>query len=233
MRDFARFSSSRTGTKCDERCAMNAMVDPMLDPALLAPERVRPLKRSEYEQLVDLGVFEDERVELLRGVLVEMSPQGPPHSGISAWFAQRFIKALPLHRYDTRSHSPFAASVDSMPEPDVSVSRRLSDLGHPSPRGALLLIEVAESSLSKDRVIKKEIYAEAGVPEYWIVNVKKRTIEVLRKPTKTGYQRVTVKRIGDRLRPLELRGISFALAKIPWPREDEKLPKKTKRVRRS
>jgi Uma2 family endonuclease len=158
----------------DERCAMNATVDPMLDPALLAPERVRPLKRREYEQLVDLGVFADERVELLRGALVEMSPQGTEHSGITAWFAQRFAKALDLRRYETRS----------------------------------------------DRVLKTEIYAAAGVPEYWIVNVRTRTVEVLRGPTKTGYQRSSIKRIGDRLRPLKLRGLSFAVARIPWPLED-------------
>jgi Uma2 family endonuclease len=217
------------GTKRDERCAMNAMVDPMLDPALLAPERIRPLKRREYEQLVDLGVFEDERVELLRGQLVEMSPQGDAHSGISAWFAQRFAKALDLRRYETRSHSPFAASGDSMPEPDVSVSLVREDRKHPTHRDALLLIEVAESSVAKDRVIKTEIYAAAGVPEYWIVNVKRRVIEVLRGPTKSGYARVVTKHIGDTLRPLKLRGISFAVARIPWPLDDAPKPKRKRR----
>lgn len=208
---------------------MNAMVDPMLDPALLAPERVRPLKRREYERLVDLGVFDDERVELLRGALVEMSPQGTEHSVISAWFAQRFAKALDLRKYETRSHSPFAASDDSMPEPDVSVSLAREDHEHPSPRDALLLIEVADSSLAKDRVLKTEIYAAAGVPEYWIVNVHTRTVEVLRGPTRTGYQRATVKRVGDRLRPLKLRDVSFAVARIPWPLDDAPHGKRARR----
>lgn len=61
---------------------MNAIVDPMRTPALVAPERLRPLKRREYERLVELGVFGDERIELLRGALVEMSPQGEPHTGL-------------------------------------------------------------------------------------------------------------------------------------------------------
>ena len=94
------------------------MLEPMLDPALLSPERVRPLRRREYERLVEAGVFEDERVELLRGVLVEMSPQGEPHARITAWLAHRFARALAIDRFDVRSHSPFAATEDSMPEPD-------------------------------------------------------------------------------------------------------------------
>jgi Uma2 family endonuclease len=201
------------------------MVDSMLDPALLAPERVRPLKRREYERLIDLGVFEDERVELLRGVLVEMSPQGEPHAGISAWFAQRLIKALDLDRFETRTHSSFPASADSMPEPDVSVSARRNGFRRPDPTNSLLLIEVSGSSLTKDRVIKNEIYAAAGVPEYWIVNIKSRTVEVRRGPSKKGYQRVSVKRIGDQLRPLKLRGLAFEVADVPWPPDDYVEPK--------
>jgi Uma2 family endonuclease len=217
------------GTKRDERCAMNAMVDPMLDPALLAPERVRPLKRREYERLVDLGLFEDERIELLRGQLVEMSPQGDAHSGITAWFHSRFGKALDLRRYDIRSHSPFAASSDSMPEPDVSVSLARADRKHPTHRDALLLIEVAESSVAKDRVIKTKIYAAAGVPEYWIVNVQRRVVEVLRGPTKNGYARIVTKRIGDTLRPLKLRKIAIAVADLPWPLDEKSKRKRAHR----
>lgn len=204
----------------------------MFDPALLAPpERVRPLKRREYEELIDLGVFDDERVELLRGVLVEMSPQGEPHARISAWFAQRLIKALSIERYEVRTHSPFAATDDSMPEPDVSVSPHRTDGKHPTQ--ALLLIEVAGSSVAKDRKIKNEIYAEAGVSEYWIVDLRKDTVEVLRDPSKTGYRRSRVLRAGDVLRPLKLRGVQFEVAKIPWlPREDS-TSKKRKPLRRA
>jgi len=208
------------------------MVDPMLDPALLAPERVRPLKRREYERLVELGVFEDERIELLRGVLVEMSPQGEPHSMISAWFAQRLIRALHPQRFETRSHSPFAASADSMPEPDVSVSIPRADFKHPGPRDALLLIEVSGSSIVKDRVIKTEIYAAAGVPEYWIVNLRSKTIDVLTRPTKAGYKRIVQKSIGDVLRPVKLRSFTLRVGDVPWRSEDEAPPKKRRVARK-
>ncbi len=186
----------------------------MLDPALLAPERVRGLKRVEYDALVEQGVFDDERVELLRGVLVEMSPQGEPHSQLTAWLAQRLAKLLDFDRYDVRSHSPYAATEDSEPEPDVSVSLRALNKGHP--HTSLLLIEVSGSSLAKDRSIKTEIYAEAGVPEYWIVNVRARQVEVLTQATRRGYLRRRVFGLGDVLRPRRLPGIAIATADLPW-----------------
>jgi Uma2 family endonuclease len=200
------------------------MVDSMLDPAQLGPETVRPLLRREYEQLVAHGSFVDEHVELLRGVLVAMSPQGDAHARISAWFAQRLIKALDMARFDVRSHSPFAATTDSMPEPDVSVARRTLRGNHPT--RALLLIEVCGSSARKDRSIKTEIYAEAGVPEYWIVDLDLRAVDVLTRPTSSGYARTTRIETGS-LHPTRLRAFAIALADVPWrPRV-----KRRKRVR--
>ena len=170
------------------------------------------MSRTEYERLVEEGWFADERIELLRGVLVEMSPQGEPHSRITAWFAQRFSRVLPIERWDVRAHSPFAATADSMPEPDVSIAPRGRRLHQ---RGALLLIEVSDSSLRKDRVIKHEIYAEAGVPEYWIVDVKRKAVEVLTHPTANGYRDVERLTTGV-LQPTKIRRVSFRLADIPW-----------------
>lgn len=186
----------------------------MFDPSELGSERIRRISRAEYERRLDQGWFVDDRIELLRGVLVEMSPQGEPHSRITGWFAQRLSRALPFKRWEVRAHSPFAATADSMPEPDVSVAPRGA---RHHQRGALLLIEVSDSSLRKDRAIKREIYAEAGVPEYWIVDVKRQAVEVLTEPTGEGYQRVERRTTGV-LRPTKLRGVNFRLADIPWRR---------------
>ncbi|HEU5058377.1 MAG TPA: Uma2 family endonuclease [Kofleriaceae bacterium] len=167
------------------------------------PLRIRPLRRVEYDRLVDLGVFDDERIELLRGALVEMSPQGAPHADCSAQLVKMLILRLG-ERASVRAHSPFAATDDSEPEPDVAVNppRRYSD-GHP--QAAHLLIEVADSSLRKDRGIKSEIYAEAGVPEYWIVDVVRAVVEVRTAPVDGHYTRITTYR----------RGESIALAAFP------------------
>ena len=190
------------------------MLEPMLDPRLLFPERVRPLMRREYQALVDTGAFENERVELLHGMLVEMSPQGEPHARITAWLAHAIGTVLSIDAYDVRSPSPFAATDDSMPEPDVSVSRRTARGPHSG--STELLIEVAGSSLTKDRDIKTEIYAEAGVPEYWIVDLRSSTVDVLTGPTRTGYTTTTRHAIGDVLRPHRLRAVRIDVAAIPW-----------------
>ena len=149
----------------------------MVDPQLLAPERIRPLKRVEYDRMVDAGLFVDERIELLRGVLVEMSPQGTGHADAVARMLRLCYEQLG-RAYEIRPQLPFAASDDSEPEPDVMISPR-GDYRKAHPERALLLIEVADSSLTKDRRIKAAIYAEVGVPEYWIVAVPAEEIEIL------------------------------------------------------
>ena len=214
-----------------------AIVTSMLDLASLAPERVRLLDRHEFLQLAELGAFDGQRVELLRGWVVRMSPQSEPHMRITAWLAMRLIKALDTRRYEIRAHSSFVISQTSLPEPDVAVSWTPEGPLGPNPKTALLLIEVASSSLAKDRVIKNEIYAAAGVPEYWIVNVNASTVEVLTRPAKTGYQRCVVKKIGDVLRPTTVRSFALPVAEIPWLRPGETdeplVPKKRKRAKRS
>jgi Uma2 family endonuclease len=132
---------------------------------------------------------------------------------------------LDFDDFDIRGHSPYAATDDSEPEPDVSVSRRSKYAGHPD--RALLLIEVSGSSLRKDRTIKTEIYAEAAVPEYWIVDIKKHRIDVLTHPTAHGYSRTKQLVVGDTLRPMRMPGIAIELASIPWV-----LPERPKRRKR-
>ena len=183
----------------------------MVDPALLQPERVRPLLRKEYDRLVAEGCFEDERVELLDGVLVTMSPQGGRHSAVTAWIVERLIRPLDP-AYEVRAHSPFAASDVSEPEPDVGVYPRGSYADHPE--RAFLLVEVADSSLRKDRKIKTGIYAAAGVPEYWIVDLDHDEVEVLTEPRRARYRKRTTLRRGDTLRPTALPGIAIAVADI-------------------
>ena len=196
------------------RAKRNAMLQTMLDADVLAPERIRPLTVRDFEALIAGNVFDDDaHSELLRGVLVEMSPQGDPHSAISGWLLQIICKALPIESYDVRGHSPFAATEDSMPEPDVFVAPRARRAGRPS--RALLLIEVADSSLQKDRIIKSEIYAEGGVPEYWIVNVNAKQVEVLTRPSPKGYGHREVITTGA-LRPMKVPNVKIVVDDIPW-----------------
>lgn len=186
-----------------------ASLESMLDPSQLVPERMRPLRRTEYERLVEAGCFEDERVELLCGVLVEMSPQGGRHSRVVAQLHRYFVRGLP-DDFQVRGHSPFAAGDYSEPEPDVEIVPVSRSNKHP--RRAYLLIEVADSSLRKDRHIKTKIYAAARVPEYWIVDLAGRAVEVYTEPKRGAYTKVVRVRRGT-LRPVAL-PITIAVADV-------------------
>jgi Uma2 family endonuclease len=144
----------------------------------------QPLFTAErYFALADDGVLHpDDRVELLEGVIVAMPPQSPPHSGHTALVARRLGEAVGA-RAAIRSQSPLVVGLHSVPEPDVAVVPGTEEsylLQHPTT--ALLVVEVAGASLPQDRLTKAAIYAAAGIPEYWILNLRDRALEILRDP---------------------------------------------------
>lgn len=149
-------------------------------------EQIRPLRRSEYERLVEAGAFENERVELLYGKLVWMSPRGSPHAAV----IQKLNKLLIIRLGDraaVRPQLPMIAPQESQPEPDLAVVPP-GDYFDELPRTAFLIVEVADSSVAKDRTIKAPLYAQMGVPEYWIVNLEESVIEVHTDPKDGVYQ---------------------------------------------
>lgn len=153
--------------------------------AMAMSQEIRPLRRQEYDQLVALGAFVDERIELLEGQLVPMSPIGPPHSGSVQELTMLLVPAL-VGRAIVRIQSPFAALDSSEPEPDVAIVP-IGDYHQEHASEAHLIIEVAQSSLARERGQKQRIYARAGVPEYWIVNIEGRSVEVHNEPGPEGY----------------------------------------------
>jgi Uma2 family endonuclease len=177
----------------------------------IEPERFRPLKRSEYDRMVELGLFQDERVELIRGVLVKMSPQYAPHASTVDKLNELLM--VRLHgRFRVRIQSPLALSDDSEPEPDVAIVA-LGDYDTEHPTTALLVIEVADSSLRADRA-KAAVYASAGIGEYCIVNLGARTVEVYSSPEGDRYAEARTLRESDTLRPAALPDVAIALAEI-------------------
>ena len=148
------------------------------------PTRMRRWTRAEYDRLVDLGVFhEDERIELLGGHLMVREPQGSRH-GVAIELADSALGIALGSGWRVRIQLPIALDEDSEPEPDLTVvagDPRESRDQHPA-RPALV-VEVAESSLRFDRETKGSLYARADLPEYWIVNLVDRVLEVYREPT--------------------------------------------------
>jgi Uma2 family endonuclease len=179
--------------------------------ALIEPNMVRPITRSEYDRMIDLGMFEDERVELLGGVLVKMSPQHAPHASTVQKLTE-LLAAQVRKRFSLRVQSPLALSDDTEPEPDVAVVP-LGDYEIEHPTTALLIIEVSDSTLRKDRG-KAAMYASAGIGEYWIVNLGARAVEVYSSPNGNRYGEVRTLHAGDVLRPVALADVAIAVAEI-------------------
>jgi Uma2 family endonuclease len=150
----------------------------MPQPAL-TPRRWR---RVEYERLVDLGVFEGDPIELMGGQLVVAEPQGTYHaSAISS--ADYALRAVLPPGWIVRIQSPVSLDDESEPEPDlVVVPGRPTDYRQAHPERPALAVEVAEASLEFDRQHKGSLYARAGIPDYWVVNLVDRVLEVHRDP---------------------------------------------------
>jgi len=147
----------------------------------ILPASARPISVAEFHRLIDDGALaEDERVELLEGFLIQMSPQSLSHALVIELLDELVRRSL-TPRYAVRCQLPLTLA-RSEPEPDLAiVDRRAARRSARHPTSAALVIEVAADSLDKDRS-KAAIYAEAGVAEYWIVDVTGRRVEVHRAP---------------------------------------------------
>jgi Uma2 family endonuclease len=145
--------------------------------------RTRRWSRLEYETMIEKGVFRpDERLELLGGELVVREPQGGPHAFAIERTAKALLKAFES-TWRIRVQLPIALDEDSEPEPDVSVvAGALEGASRELPSQAVLVVEIADSTLVSDREHKGSLYARARVPEYWIVNLNDLVLEVYREP---------------------------------------------------
>jgi Uma2 family endonuclease len=170
---------------------------------MAVPQLVRPtprrFTRAEYDRLIELGFFRNERLELIHGTLLDMPPSGPPHATVVSRLNRLLVPPL-LDRAEVRIQQPIYAHDESEPEPDVAVVP-LGDYSKRHPEGAILLIEVAESSLEYDRDSKAPLYAASKVREYWIVDIPGRIIEVYTGPSDAGYERSRRAVAGERLSP--------------------------------
>ena len=154
--------------------------------AAIRTVRTRRLTRIEYEGLVERGVLdEDDPIELLDGRLVFREPQGSLHAAASLRARLALDRAFGRGHH-VRSQFPIALDDVSEPEPDIAVVRgRIEDYLHGHPSSPVLVVEVADSSLARDRRHKGGLYARAGVTDYWIVNLVDRVLEVYRDPVRT------------------------------------------------
>ena len=175
---------------------------------------------QEYLRMGETGVFApDARLELIDGEIFEMAPIGPPHAGAVITLSRLLI----LRAGEQAAVSvqlPVIAGELSVPQPDFALLKPRRDdysTAHPQRGDVLLAIEISDTTLRTDLRIKVPLYARAGIPEYWVVDVKERAVHVFREPGLEGYRKTVVAKGEDELTPVELPGMHLRVAEI-FPR---------------
>lgn len=162
---------------------------------------------AQYQLMVESGAFDGkhhQRVEFIRGEIREMSPISPGHAWavdrLTEWSFEERDRGRVIIRIQSAARIP---ELESAPEPDVLwLVRKDYSKEHPEPGDILLLIEVAESSLAYDTTEKAQLYAEAGISDYWVVNLVDNCIEVFRDPGPSGYRSRQTHGGGEEIHPL-------------------------------
>lgn len=172
---------------------------------------------DEYHRLGQLGIFhEDDRVELLDGQIVAMTPIGAAHAAcvlrLGHLLSHRASEGVAVSM-----QNPVVLARRWEAQPDIAVLRRAGGFGGAwlaGPEHVLLVIEVADSSLERDRDLKIPAYAAAGIREAWLVDLAGDTISVCRQPSADGYRDIVIVTRGHVLQPLELPGVAIDAGEI-------------------
>jgi Uma2 family endonuclease len=166
--------------------------------------RKRLFTVDEFHRMGEAGILDDDaRLELWAGEIYEMPPVGPAHHGDVTVLTTMLIRALG-DRAVVSTQGPVVLDDYTEPLPDIAVLRPRDDFyrtAHPRPFDILLLVEVADTSLDRDRHLKLPRYASAGIPETWILDIGGRQLEVHRDPSPEGYRSTTVLAPGGRVAP--------------------------------
>jgi Uma2 family endonuclease len=157
----------------------------------LEPEELYTWVVADYHQMIESGILTPNcPVELLEGRIIRMSPQRPFHAS-SVHRTNKYLSKLLGNRAEVRIQSPITLGDDSEPEPDIAVVfTNINEYAdrHPAPTDIYLLIEVADTTLTKDRELKSKIYAKNLVSEYWILDLQNRQVYIYRSPADDKYQ---------------------------------------------
>ncbi|MBD2182639.1 Uma2 family endonuclease [Planktothrix sp. FACHB-1355] len=172
---------------------------------------------KEYHLMVNAGILkEDDRVELIKGEIIQMSPIGRFHAACVDRLIELFILRLGS-LVNVRGQNPVELNDNSEPQPDLALLRRRADFyesGHPQTQDILLIIEVADTTVESDREVKIPLYAASGIVEVWLVNIPAECIEVYRQPSANGYQSVQIFQRGQSIFIEAFPDVSFTVDEI-------------------
>ncbi len=190
------------------------------EPATPPELKRRLFSVDEYERMIALGIVQEgERVELLRGEIYCMAAMGARHMACVSRSDDLLRAGLPGDAA-TRVHGPIRLPNGSEPEPDIAIVRRRADYYqhvHPVLQDIFFVIEVADTSLRTDRDRKIPVYAEAGIPESWLVDLPGQQMLVYREPRDGEYRQITVYKRGESVSPLAFPDLKLAVDDVLGP----------------
>lgn len=182
--------------------------------AVFTPERIR-ITIDRYQKMGQAGVFApNERVELIEGEILSMAPIGTVHADISGILFHHFALAVG-NAAVVRAANPLDLGDDSEPQPDLMLLRpQIYRHSHPRPTDVLLLVEVSDSTLNFDQGPKRDLYANYGIAEYWVVDVNARRIIVYLDPVQGAFQRIREYVIGGNVSPQALPDFKIIIGEL-------------------
>lgn len=169
---------------------------------------------EDYHKMIDAGILSERHVELIAGDIIEMSPEGSIHRFIN-YRGVIYLRSLLREQAIVMEAHPITLA-DSEPEPDIDIVRSPDTLylnRHPYPEDIYWLVEISDRTLKKDLEVKKTIYANAGIKEYWVINLQSRILYVFQNPIEQDYQ----------IQQVYQKGVIFALAFPTLPISVEQL----------
>ncbi len=169
---------------------------------------------EDYHRMIEAGILDDRSVELLRGEIIDMSPEGPIHRFVNNRGA-KYLHSVLGHLAEILESHPITL-LDSEPEPDI-VAIRLPDTlyltRHPYPEDIYLLVEISQSTLAKDLGVKRKLYAGVGIREYWVIDLQSRVLRVFQNPREDDYKIDRVYRDGV-IHPIAFPEIAIEVKKL-------------------
>jgi len=184
---------------------------------MLAQLKQHRFSLERYEAMIERGILtEDDRVELIHGAIVDVSPIGDRHTACVKRLNRLFMQ-IPSPQVTVSIQDPVAIPPDSEPEPDAALLKPREDFyehAKPRPQDVLLIVEVADSSLQFDRDVKMPLYAHAGIAEAWLIDVDARVVEVYTEPRDGRYSQLRTYRAGATVTPGAFPDYAFSVDRI-------------------
>jgi Uma2 family endonuclease len=175
------------------------------------------LTTEHFQQMIAANIFrEHEQIELIEGELIEMVPINPPHSGKTGRLNQLFSQSV--HNLAlVYVQTPIWLDVHSQPQPDITIARIRDDFyetAHPQPQDILLLLEIADTSVTYDKNIKIPLYGRYGIPEVWLIDLQKQRVEIYTQASEAGYRQVRFPSNNEPVTLMQLPEVVIQLASI-------------------